>query len=388
MQKILIISSKDEPQSFLPQKLISEFQIKIVSNDSSIKQLINEIIQFKPQLIIVNEFISLKYLEKICKIYNFVPVCCIGKIEEEKKLEKFLELGIVVIKIPVYEEEIISTIKNILWFSLAKEELWLEEYELARYEKKKDRIFAFLKYSLVFFVLFFLFFVSSKVYNYILRPKELFSLVEFKYIKPSDITVIEDKYIINDWTLRNIFEYLQSNDNMVGMLVAEQQFNNIAFDNKNQILFASSAFDNKVYLYKYPDVNVIISSFTINNGVILSLCIGNEKNLYILNNEKILYEFKMENLHKLVFISSFSIQDCFPIDINIFEDKFYFLDNNNNIWVMKKNYNKFEIEKVIVLSLYFAGSIEQFNSFSIGEKFLYLLNEKENKLYKLPKEIL
>ncbi len=388
MQKILIISFKEEPQSFLPQKFISEFQIKIVHENYSFKQLIEEIIKFKPQLIIVNEFIPIKSLEKICKIYNFIPICCIGKIEEENKLEKFLELGITLIKIPKSEDEIVSTIKNVLWFSLAKEELWSKEYELARYEKKKDKIFSILKYSSIFFVLIFLFFISSKVYNYVLKPKELFNLVEFKYIKPSDITIVGDKYIINDWTVRNFFEYLQNNDNMVGMLIAEKQFNNIAFDSRNQVLFASSAFDDKVYLYKYPDLSIIVSSFTISNGVILSLYVDNDMNLYILNNEKILFEFKINDLNKLVFISSFTIPNFFPIDINIFEDKFYFLDNNNNIWVMKKNDNEFEIEKVIVLSLYFAGEVQQFNSFAIGEKFFYLLSEKENKLYKLPKEIL
>ena len=144
MQKILIISFKEEPQSFLPQKFISEFQIKIVHENYSFKQLIEEIIKFKPQLIIVNEFIPIKSLEKICKIYNFIPICCIGKIEEENKLEKFLELGITLIKIPKSEDEIVSTIKNVLWFSLAKEELWSKEYELARYEKKKEMLARFI----------------------------------------------------------------------------------------------------------------------------------------------------------------------------------------------------------------------------------------------------
>jgi hypothetical protein len=390
MQKILIISSDNNIlNSPLMQKINSEYQTEFILNPSKIKQVDSIILQSKPQLILVDEFVPLNIIRHIVKKYSFIPVCAIGKFEKEDKLEKILKLGITIIRQPFDENEFILNVKNMLWSSLAQVELWEKEYEISKREIKKERVFFLFKYFALFFFFVIIIFTSSKVYNYVSVNKELYEVVDLKYINPSDIVIFEDKYIINDWSIKNLFEYSQKDDVIVGMLVPEGKFNAIAIEEKNKYLFASSAFDKNLYVFKYPNFeNLVSSSELIRDAGIISLFVDSKQNLFVLDNKKILYKFDVSNIEKILLISSYTINDFFPIDVIAFENYLFFLDNENKIYKIRENNGNLETEGIIILSLYFPKSLNQFSSFAIGEEYLYLLNEKEHKVYKLPKKIL
>jgi len=110
-EKILFVYSK-KGQIELPQKLLSDYQVKSVLAKSK-KVVYNTVVEYKPQLIICDENIEIKYVKYILEQFKFVPICIIGYFENTKVLEKFLELNLTTISVMQTETEIVSTLSLI-----------------------------------------------------------------------------------------------------------------------------------------------------------------------------------------------------------------------------------------------------------------------------------
>ncbi len=380
-KKILFIYS-NKTQIELPQKLFTEYQVRTAVKN---KYTVDTILQFKPQVLIFDEFVDTKYVSFILNRFKFIPICVIGYFENIKKLEEFLQLGVTVINLSQQQElEIISAIENLLWFSLSREELWDEEYKLSKNEFLLSKIKFFLGFFLLAVIISSLFYFTPKLYSMLIKPKPIFYEVDFKYLSPSDVASLGDVYIINDWTVKNLFEYNEK-DELLKMYVPEQQFNAISINNLGYVA-AASMYSSKVYLYKYPNFSVTVATVPFNN-VVMALNFDKDNHLYILDNKRTLYEYIItENFQELVLISSFVISEFFPIDIYVEDKSIYFLDNENNIYKFDKEQKK--IVTRIILNKFFDINQIKFTSFLIDKNYLFLISEKSKKGFKLPKNIL
>lgn len=379
-KKILFIYSK-KTQIELPQKLFTEYQVKSVFKDNN---TYNIILQFKPQLIMFDEFVSTKYVNFILSNFKFIPICVIGHFEDVKKLENFLKLGVNVINLSQQKElEILSTVESLLWFSLSREELWDGEYELSKKEIFLSRIKFFLELILLIISIFTIFYFTPKLYGVLIKPRQIFYEVDFKYLSPSDIISIGDGYIINDWTIKNLFEY-DAKDELLKMYIPEQQLNSISM-NEHGYVAGVTMYSNKIYFYKYPNFSVVIGSVSCDN-VVLSVNFDQKNHLYILDNKNTLYEYIVTNdFHKLILISSITINEFFPIDVYTEENHIYVLDNTNNLYKLSKS--DYKIISKIILSKFFEPNQIKFTSFAINKNWVFFISEKSKKGFKFPKKL-
>ncbi|MCX7910079.1 MAG: hypothetical protein N2505_00635 [Endomicrobia bacterium] len=364
----------------LPQVLFKEYQVKTITYKSQLSKII---VEYKPQIILIDEFVPFKLIKKIHERFKFVPIGVIGYFEKPQKTEKFLELGISIINISQSESEINLIIKNLLWFSLSRQELWDEEYRITKSELLKDKILSFSKSLFKILIVLLLFIGIPKLYDFISSYKKIFYELEVGYINASDICVVNGRYILNDWRLRNLFEYEEVNDKLLKMYIPQEQLNSISIN--NNYLVAFSMFSDKIYLYKYPEFSVVTSTELLKNTTILSVYIDENNHLYLLDNKANLYEFIIKD-NKFVFVSSNEIKGFFPIDVVVYKGDVYLLSDTNDIYKLRKdNYKK---EKIIILSTYFDTKQYRFSSFGISDKWIYLISETEKKVIKLTKDIL
>lgn len=376
-EKLLFIYS-EKIKIDLPKSLLEEYQIRTVVFNSKLTKII---IEYKPQIILIDEFVPLRIIKSIYNKFKFIPIVVVGYFEKPSKAEKFLELGINLIYLTQSESEIISTIKNLLWFSLSKQELWEQEYIISKYELRKDRILNIAKVFFKTLVVFTLLVGVPKLYNFVSSFKKFFYEIDVGYINVSDISIVSEKYILNDWTIRNLFEYEKSTDKLIKMYTPQEQLNSLSINNNYVVGF--SMFTNKVYLYKYPEFSLITAEELLKNATILSIYIDDSNHLYLLDNKKILYEFIIKD-NKFIFVSSNEIKEFFPIDIVVQQENIYLLDDTNNIYILDKNTLK--KEKTIILSTFFDPKYYKFSSFGINDEWLYLVSEKEKKIIKINNE--
>lgn len=381
-KKILFVYSL-KTQIELPKELFQEYQLKSITVDSQIFKTIEE---YKPQIIIFDENVKQKLIKKTVERFKFIPVCVVGKFEKPEIMEKFLQLGVTVLSLTSPEIDFISTINNLLFFSLSKEELWDEEYKLSTKELLWSKITFVAKFVISVVVLLATVLFLPKLYALFVKTKPIFYEVDCKYITPSDISLIEDKYILNDWTIKNIFEYKQTNNELIKVYFPEEQFHTVSINSKGQVV-AYSMLNNKFYVYKYPEFSVSISTFVLKKEItVLSICIDNDNNLYVLDNRGSLNIFSIENLHKPVFISSITISEFFPIDVCVYEDNIVLLDSENNLYKINKTNN--QVVSKIILNKFFDLQQIKFSSFVIGKEWIFIVSEKTKKVVKLPVSII
>ncbi|MEN3013617.1 MAG: hypothetical protein ABDH23_03255 [Endomicrobiia bacterium] len=378
-EKLLFVYSK-EKRIYLPEVLFKEYQIRAIPSNLKISR---EILEYKPQIILLDEFVQFGLAKKICNRFKFIPIGIVGYFEKPKKIENFLELGVNIINLNQPQEEINSTIKNLLWFSLSKQEIWDEEYKISKSENIKEKIWNISKIFIEIFVILLLVVGVPKLYNFIISHKKLFYELDVGYITACDVCIVGDRYILNDWTLRNLFEYGQTNDKLLKMYVPQEQINSLSVNHSYAVAF--SMFTEKIYLYKYPEFSLITSTELLKNTTVLSIYIDENNHLYLLDNKSAFYEFVIKD-NRFVFISSFVIKEIFPLDVVVKNEDIYILDNANNIHRLKKN--SYKKEKTIVFSQFFDIKQYKFSSFAFSERWLYLVSEKDKKVFKLPTNIL
>lgn len=364
----------------LPNNIFEEYQVKTILCNS---KLLKTIIEYKPQIILLDEFVPFSIIRSIYNKFKFIPIAIVGSFEKSSKAEKFLELGVSLINISQSEAEMISTIRNLLWFSLSKQDLWDQEYDISKYELRKEKILSVSKFFFKVIVVVILLVGVPKLYNFIFSFKKFFYELDIEYITASDISVLDGRYIINDWTIKNLFEYETATDNLVKIYSPQEQLNSLSVNSDYVIGF--SMFTNKVYLYRYPDFSLIVAEELLKNTTVLSIYIDDRNHLYLLDNKRVLYEFIIKD-NKFIFVSSNEIKEFFPIDVVVQKDKIYLLDNSNNLYVLNKD--TYKKEKTIVLSMFFEPKQYKFSSFGISDKWLYLVSEKEKKIIKINNEFL
>ncbi len=386
MQTKLLLFYSRKQEIHIPQNVTSNFQTKIVP--ISYYEIKKTVPEFQPQVIIVDEFVNLKFIKKILSLYPFVPVAIIGEFTENPTIaEKSLSLGVTVIKLPVSDYELETILVNLSTYSLAKKELWQEEYSLSISERKKKILFLIAKIVGIIISVGTLFFASSMLYNYTLSSgAKLFKELNLGYLTPTDIALLNNSYIISDWSIKNLFEYTGSDDNLINMYIPENKFNSITSFSKftSQYVITSSVFDDKIYIYQYPDFSRPIKNVVLlANTSVISLHYHNN-NLYLIDNKKGFYIFRFDSIDNIVFLSSTTIKDFFPIDVFVYNDKIYFLDTENKIYKYDK---ELKLSAIIDLGTFFVEK-QKFVSIAINDRWIYLLAEKEKKGYKLPTKIL
>jgi len=381
-EKILFVYS-EKRQIELPQKLLSNYQVKSVLAKSK-KVVYNTVVEYKPQLIICDENIKIKYVKYILEQFKFVPICIIGYFENTKVLEKFLELNLTTISVMQTETEIVSTIENLLWFALSKEELWEEEYKLCRSDLLKDKILFFSKLFGVMVVIIVLIFFLPKIYNVLATTKPIYSEVNLNYISPSDIVVLNNKFILSDWTIRNILEYDLYTGQLVKMYVMDEQLNAVSLNNKGDFV-ASSVFSNKVRLFHYPDFSITISTLSLLQGkTVIAVHLDDNNNLYVLDNKSTLFHYEIKD-NNIIFVSSFVITEFFPIDVYTYDNFLFLLDSKNNIYKLVDEKEKKFVS--ILLDKFFEPQQIKFVSFAINKDWIFFVSETSKKIVKLPSKI-
>lgn len=387
MEKILFFTSQKSSYPELEEGL-KKYQSQIVKYIP--KNSTKVILEFQPQTIVFDEFIDVKEVRKIVRRFPFVPVSVIGELNDPKTLERFLSLGINTIKVPVSQKEIEKIFSNILWFSLSKPQLWEEELKLVDVEKKNKFLSIGMKVGVVMVVVFFSLVVANNIYfSYVEKKSENKFLLEvpLPYPTPSDISFLNGNYLISDWSIKNIFLHDNKSDNMVNMFVPENKFNSISiYRQGNEIyVFTSSVFANKIYVYRYPDFDSPVKEIIpIGKTTIMSLDVEDDT-LFVLDNNRVIYELKLEEEFNWVLVSSFSITAFFPVDIWVYNRNLFVLDEENV--VHKFSYPEM-IETTRIDFSHFFGKDKSFVSFGIDNNWFYLLNEKEKKLYKITRKVL
>jgi hypothetical protein len=383
-KKILFVYSQ-EGQIELPQKLVSEYQIRSVLA-ISFREIYKTIVEYKPQLVFFDENVKIKYIKYISDKFKFIPICIFGYFDKPQVLEKFLQLNLTTINLTQSETEISSIIENLLWFSLSKEELWDEEYKLCRTDLLKSKFLFFSKIFGLSLLIVILFFFLPKLYNILAITKPIYNEVDLKYISPSDIVVLKDKIVITDWTIRNIFEYDLYNEQLVKMYIAEEQFNAVSMNNNNYFV-SSSMFSNNVRISRYPEFSVTISTLTLfREKTVMALHLTDDNNLYVLNNKNTLFHYEIKDNKNIVLVSSFVITEFFPVDVYVYNNDIFFLDNKNNVYKIKNFGQKQHV--YVLLEKFFDPQQIKFVSFAINEDWLYFVSERSKKIVKLPYKII
>lgn len=378
-EKLLFIYS-EKVKIDLPKSLFEEFQIKVITYKL---QLVKTIIEYKPQIILIDEFVPFRKIKSIHNKFRFIPIAIIGYFDKPSKAEKFLELVVNLINLSQSEGDIVSTIRNILWFSLSKQELWEQEYEISKYELRKEKILDISKSFFRILIALLLLIGVPKLYNFVASLKKFFYEIDISYINVSDISIVGEKYLLNDWTIKNLFEYEEATDKLIKMYTSQEQLSSLSVNDNYMVGF--SVFTSKVYLYKYPEFLLLTAEELLKNTTILSIYIDEDNHLYLLDNKKVLYEFVIKD-KRFQFLSSFEIKEFFPIDVVVHQGYIYLLDNSNNLYVLNKN--NYKKEKTIILSTFFEPKQYKFSSFGISSKWLYLVSEEDKKIIKINNEFL
>jgi len=383
-KKLLFVYSKKE-QIELPQKLLSEYQIKSVLA-TSFREIYKTIVEYKPQLLLFDENVKIKYVRYLSERFKFIPICIIGYFEKPQILEKFLQLNLTILNVNQSETEISSTIENLLWFSLSKEELWDEEYKLCRADLLKSKFLFFIKIFGLSVLAIISFFFLPKLYNILAITKPIYNEIDLKYISPSDIVVLKDKIVVTDWTIRNIFEYNLDDEQLVKMYIADEQFNAVSMNNNNYFV-SSSMFSNSIRISQYPEFSVTISTLTLfREKTVMALHLTDDNNLYVLDNKNTLFHYEIKDNKNIVFISSYIITEFFPIDVYVYNNDIFLLDSENNVHKIK-NFAKQQYAHVL-LDKFFDPKQIKFVSFAINKNWLYFVSEEAKKIVKLPSKIL
>lgn len=382
--KILFVYS-EKKRIELPQKLLTEYRIEVVpSFKVNIKKVI---LQTKPQIIMFDEDVKIKYVKYVTEKFKFIPVCVIGNFENPVKLEKFLNLGVTTINISLPEIEMVSTINNLLWFALSKEELWDEEYKLVSNELLKNKIFAVLKFVVSIVIVVLILFFLPKIYNMLAITQPLLYEQDISYITPSDITVFGNRYLINDWRVKNLFEYDETTKEIVAMYAPDKQFHSISVNEKSYAV-AASMFTGLVYLFKYPNFLETYSTINFFPGkTVMSVHIDDENNIYILDNKSALYKYVLQDNGQVVFVSSVTITKFFPVDVCTVDKFLLFLDNNNNLYLTDKN-NPSRIVLNVFMNKFFDSLNTKFISVDVSKEWVYMVDEQTKKVVKFRKKIL
>jgi hypothetical protein len=388
MEKILFFSSQKTEYPIL-NSLFEKYSVQTVTNLSK-KNFDSIIKSFQPQTIIFDEHIPLKVVKNIVNKYPFIPCNVIGEIGDPQKLEKFLELGINLIKLPITEKELEKILSNIMWFSLSKPDLWQQEVNLSLVERKRRWLLNGIKVLIVGVIILTTFFLSNKAYNNIIKKnaeQKIYFEINLPYVTPSDITFLEKSYLISDWNIKNIFQHEVDTDKMVRMFIPEQKFNSITSytRNRDEYIFTSSIFVDKIYIYRYPDFDLPFKEIVPRTNLSIMAMYADKNKLFILDNKKVLYEFKLEEDFSITQVSSYTITDFYPVDIFVYNNYLYFLDDKNVLY--KFTYPELEKISEIYLKTFFQEE-KPLVSFAINNKWLYLLNEQEKKMYKISNKIL
>jgi hypothetical protein len=383
-KKILFVYSSKR-QIELPQKLVSEYQVKSVLT-TSWKEIYKTIVEYKPQIIIFDENVKIKYVKNTSENFKFIPICIIGYFEQPQSLEKFLQLNLTTINLAQQTDtEISSIIENLLWFALSKDELWDEEYKLCRTDLLNSKFLFFSKIFGLLVVVTILSFFLPKLYNILAITKPIYNEINLKYISPSDIVVLKDKIVITDWTIRNIFEYDLYNEQLVKMYIADEQFNAVSMNNNNYFVY-SSMFSNNVRISRYPEFSVVVSTLTLfREKTVMALYLTDDNNLYVLDNKNILFHYEIKDDKSIVLISSYVITEFFPIDVYVYNNEVFLMDNRNCIHKIKDIKKKLYVH--IILDKFFDIQQIKFVSFAINKDWLFLVSEESKKIIKLPSKI-
>ncbi|MFQ3675558.1 MAG: hypothetical protein SNJ64_03340 [Endomicrobiia bacterium] len=387
MEKILFFTSQKNEYPVL-QIVFNKYQTQTITLPK--KDFDSVIINFQPQTIIFDEHIPLKIIKKIVRKYPFVPFNVIGELTDPVKLEKLLALGVNLIKLPITEKELETIFSNIMWFSLSKPDLWQQEVELSVLERRDKILYYGIKILVIIIIIVGTFFLANKTYNSVINKQsvqKIYFETVLPYVTPSDITFLDKSYLISDWNIRNIFQHDIETDKMMGMFVPEYKFNSIAsyVSGKERYIFTSSIFVDKIYVYKYPDFEFPEKEIVpIQNNTIISMHIDGNK-LFILDNKKNLYEFMIQDDFNILLLSSSTITEFLPVDIFVYDSHMYVLDDKNILY--KFIYPELEKVSVIDLNTFFAQE-NQIISFAINDKWLYLLNERDKKSYKISNKVL
>ncbi len=387
MEKILFINSTKTEFTIL-QGLFNKYQTKVIT--LPVKDVEKIVLDFQPQTILFEENVPIKIIKKIVNKYPFIPLSIIGELNDPVKLEKILDLGLNTIKIPATEKEIETIFSNIMWFSLSKPNLWQQEVELAGLEKRNKKFFLGIKIiTTILFATILVVFITN-IYNISLAKKvesKMFFEISLPYVTPSDITFLDNTYMVSDWSIKNIFKHDVSTDEILQMYVPEHKFGTITsyvYDKENYI-FTSSNFVDKIYVYKYPDFDSPVKEILpLKDVAILAMNVYNNT-LFILDNEKKLYSFKIQENFDTVLNASFTLKEFFPIDTFFYNNHIYFLDNKNLVY--KLSYPDLKTVSIIRLSQYF-GEDKHFVSLAMNDIWFYLLNDRDKKIYKISNKIL
>ena len=384
-KKILFVYSSKR-QIELPQKLVSEYQVKSILT-TSWKEIYKTIVEYKPQIIIFDENVKIKYVKNTSANFKFIPICIIGYFEQPQSLEKFLQLNLTTINlVQQTDTEISSIIENLLWFALSKDELWDEEYKLCRTDLLNSKFLFFSKIFGLLVVVTILSFFLPKLYNILAITKPIYNEINLKYISPSDIVVLKDKIVITDWTIRNIFEYDLYNEQLMKMYIADEQFNAVSMNNNNYFVY-SSMFSNNVRISRYPEFSVVVSTLTLfREKTVMALYLTDDNNLYVLDNKNILFHYEIKDDKSIVLISSYVITEFFPIDVYVYKNEVFLMDNRNCIHKIKDIKKKLYVH--IILDKFFDIQQIKFVSFAINKDWLFLVSEESKKIIKLPSKII
>ena len=118
----------------------------------------------------------------------------------------------------------------------------------------------------------------------------------------------------------------------------------------------------------------------------MALHLTDDNNLYVLDNKNTLFHYEIKDDKNIVLVSSFVITEFFPVDVYVYNNDIFFLDNKNNVYKIKNFGQKQYV--YVLLEKFFDPQQIKFVSFAINKDWLYFVSERSKKIVKLPYKII
>jgi len=359
------------------------------------KELYKNIKKLMPQIIIIHESAK-KLIRKILNRYPFIPIIVYGKFDKEKNIKKILKLGVTsCVKIPFNKENLLPVIKQTVWQSLAKQDLWNTQMSIADSDNRIKFILTAVTYVASLAIVVGLVNVIShtsvreKLYyipflKWITTGPLYVQSYNTQYNNPTGIALDKTKYLwICDWQTQNIYKHIINKNFVVEKVFSfpETRFSAITLNEPEQnYIFSCDPWTKKIYKHDINENMKIISTYNSPGPSPTGIACFN-KTIWVCDNSTAKIYQLDENCN---IIKQYDAPGPNPVSICYdIENCLWSADSQTNKIYKHKLDEKLSVENVIVPPEYI-----KLTSIAVDKNYLWICSEKEKKIYKYPKSLL
>ncbi|OGS20267.1 MAG: hypothetical protein A2252_11955 [Elusimicrobia bacterium RIFOXYA2_FULL_39_19] len=373
------------------EEIISGLEDSQVKKFLKARDMLKDMVLSKPQLIFINsKNAATAEVRKIMADFSFVPFISYGdfgkNIKSNKANIRYLQNNGYSLCLPaadiVNKESAQAQIKNLLWQSLAKSELWEKQLDISKVERTGRFYRAVLTVVMTLAILS----ISG------IATKDRFPLTRYvspviftiPYLNISGISLSKNTLWTSDWQTQNIYKHKLNSELSIERVYSFPGIRISGLVVADGSLWTLDSW-NKVIRKHNLDKRLSVSDQIVTPGSNPTGIAYNGKYIITIDNatDK-LYIHKIDE--KLTVLKEYKLPQSNPIGLHADEKYIWIADAGaNKIFCCTIDDFDLKVKNVFIPPDYEGY---KFSSISGDEDYLWLASEKESKIFKYPKEML